>query len=400
MGILKLAGNLLAGTAKLAGKATLLTAKVTAKGVTATGKVIYEHREEIGNVAAKTAKVAGTTAAVIGYGGYKAGKWATVKIAEHRHEIGGAVHGAASGVGGALFDASGHAFAGEKNLRPLIERLASQSAEYRDKVGSLYRRMEHIPPRMKRRDVVLDSTFVAGETLANYSTLAADVPADVERAFQLAYPGLAAKTDFAETVRRMDDADELQGLASGVKGKLFEIQYVEYLNDGHLPAGYTAALAKSATQTGWDIQILGPDGHLKEVIQAKATDSANYVQEALERYTHIDVVTTSEVHSQLVMQGFSEQVIDSGISESALQQMVEGAADGAAIHFTWMPSALSLALIAFSTYSQEGLNAYEKSRNFGKGSASHIWHTWLEERWQWQPTLGGSALLAGWELDS
>lgn len=37
--------------------------------------------------------------------------------------------------------------------------------------------------------------------------------------------------------------------------------------------------------------------------------------------------------------------------------MVEGASDAAAIHFLWMPSALSIALIAFSAYSKEGLDA-------------------------------------------
>jgi hypothetical protein len=167
--------------------------------------------------------------------------------------------------------------------------------------------------------------------------------------------------------------DELQGFASGVKGKLFELEYVDYLNDGHLPPGYTAELATSATQPGWDIQVLGPDGHTAQVIQAKATESVEYVKEALERYPNIDVVTTSEVHGHLVMQGFADHVIDGGISEATLQATVDAATDAASVHMHWMPSTITLALIAFSSYSKEGLDAYEKSRNFGeRASKSYL----------------------------
>ena len=47
---------------------------------------------------------------------------------------------------------------------------------------------------------------------------------------------------------------------------------------------------------------------------------------------------------------------------------VDGALDGATITMHWMPSAVSLALIAFSAYNEEGLSAYEKSRQFGERS--------------------------------
>lgn len=364
--MLKFLGKLAWGTTKLAAKATIMTGSLAVKGTAATAKVAYDNRAGIGKVALKTASALGTTAAVVGYGGYKAAEWGVKKVVDHRREIGGAVYGAASGTGAAIADASGHVFAREERLKPLVERLAAQSAEYRERVAALYRRLEKIPPRVSKRDAYLDTLAVGGETLAAYAALAVAVPENVERAYQLAYPGLAANADFAETVRRMSSPDELQGLASGVKGKLFEIEYADYLNAGNLPAGYQAELATSATQPGWDIQILGPDGHMKDVIQLKATDSVDYVREALERYPHIDVVTTSEVQGQLLMQGLSEQVTDSGISDSALQQVVSDASDGAIPQFDWMPSALTFALLAFTAYSQEGLDAYEKSRNFGE----------------------------------
>ncbi|PIQ13771.1 MAG: hypothetical protein CO125_11440 [Hydrogenophilales bacterium CG_4_9_14_3_um_filter_59_35] len=366
MGLLKFTGKILLGTAYLTGKTAVATGKLAAKGTFITAKAVYNHREGIGQVVGKTAKVAGTAAAIVGYGGYKAAEWGVKKVVDHRHEIGGAVYGAASGTSAAIADASGHVFAREDRIKPLVERLAEQSAEYRECVSVLYRRLENIPPRVSKRDVYLDTLTVGGETLASYAAFAVAVPEDVERAYQLAYPGLAANADFAETVRRMSSPDELQGLASGVKGKLFEIEYADYLNAGNLPTGYQAELATSATQPGWDIQILGPDGHMKDVIQLKATDSIDYVREALDRYPHIDVVTTSEVQGQLLMRGLSEHVTNSGISDSALQQVISDTTDGAALQFDWMPSALSLALIAFTAYSKDGLDAYEKSRNFGE----------------------------------
>jgi hypothetical protein len=363
--MMKFLGKLAWGTTKLATKATVLTGTLAVKGATATAKVAYDNRAGIGKVALKTANILGTTAAVVGYGGYKATEWGVKKVVDHRREIGGAVYGAASGTSNAIADASGHVFAREDRINPLIERLAAQSAEYRERISVLYRRLEKIPPRVSKHDVYLDTLTVGGETLGSYAASAVAVPEDVERAYQLAYPGLADNADFAETVRRMD-TNELQGLAAGVKGKLFEIEYADYLNAGNLPAGYHAELATSATQPGWDIQILGPDGHMKDVIQLKATDSVDYVREALDRYPHIDVVTTSEVQGQLLMQGLSDHVSDSGITDLALQQTVSNAADGAALQFDWMPSALTFALIAFTAYSQEGLDAYEKSRNFGE----------------------------------
>lgn len=364
--MLKFLGKLAWGTTKLAAKATIMTGSLAIKGTAATAKVAYDNRAGIGKVALKTASALGTTAAVVGYGGYKAAEWGVKKVVDHRREIGGAVYGAASGTGAAIADASGHVFAREERLKPLVERLAAQSAEYRERVAALYRRLEKITPRVSKRDAYLDTLAVGGETLAAYAAFAVAVPENVERAYQLAYPGLAANADFSETVRRMSSPDELQGLASGVKGKLFEIEYADYLNAGNLPAGYQAELATSATQPGWDIQILGPDGHMKDLIQLKATDSVDYVREALERYPHIDVVSTSEVQGQLLMQGLSEHVTDSGISDSALQQVVSDASDGATPQFDWMPSALTFALLAFTAYSQEGLDAYEKSRNFGE----------------------------------
>ena len=61
-----------------------------------------------------------------------------------------------------------------------------------------------------------------------------------------------------------------------------ECNYTIKQNSGHK--------AESATQPGWDIAIKGSNGKIASVLQAKATESVSYVQDALEKYPSIDVV--------------------------------------------------------------------------------------------------------------
>lgn len=147
------------------------------------------------------------------------------------------------------------------------------------------------------------------------------------------------------------------------------MQYVNYLNKGHLPIGYTAVLANKATQPGWDFQIKGPDGQVIQQIQLKATDSVDYVKHALERYPGIDVVSTSEVHSHLVMQGFGRHVADGHITDAALTAVVTDATDHVGVHMHFAPSIIAMALIAYSSYSQEDLTQYQKGHQFGERAA-------------------------------
>lgn len=367
MGFWKTVRRAAVGAAKVSGKGALGAAKIAGKGVVAVSTTAYQHRAQIGKATTAVAKGAATTVGVAGYAAYQAGKWVTEQVVGHRREIGGVVVGAAKGVVDNTADAAAHVYARESATKPLIERIQAQSQEYREQLRRIYGRIDLTSPSVMPRDILMDSLVVGGNTLASYSEHFVQVPPAVQQAYELAYPNLAIDHSFIQQVRLLDNS-QLPGFVSGLKGKLFEIEYADYLNDGHLPTGYHAALATSATQPGWDISITGPDGHLKDVIQAKATESVHYVKDALDRYPHIDVVTTDEVHSQLVMQGFSEHVIESGITEDALHGVVQGATDSAALHFSWAPSAVSLALIAFSAYSKDELDAYEKSKNFGERS--------------------------------
>lgn len=225
--------------------------------------------------------------------------------------------------------------------------------------------------RRRRKDELLDLLVVGGVTLSQVLRDPANVPENVQQAFALAYPGLAQTETFSDAVARMS-SDELLGLVSGVKGKLFELELVDHLNSGGLPNGYHAEIAGSATQPGWDIRVLDEHGQVSELLQAKATESAQYVQEALQRYPDIDVTTTTEVHAQLTALGLAENVHGSGISEAALQAKVEAAAahsDAAFDASDLVPSSIGLAVIALSVFMKKDASLREKGEHFGQRSA-------------------------------
>lgn len=121
----------------------------------------------------------------------------------------------------------------------------------------------------------------------------------LEQAIQLQFPGL--------TIDQLASysTEQMAGIISGVKGKYFELEVVDALNSGdavgdiQLEPGQIAKLAESATQTGWDVQILNDSGLVDSAIQVKATDSLGYVREALADSPGIEFVTTSEISQAL-----------------------------------------------------------------------------------------------------
>ena len=203
-----------------------------------------------------------------------------------------------------------------------------------------------------------DTLFVGGESLA-VLLAAGHIPQGVIEAYEAAYPQMSQTITFEDKVRSLDEAS-LPGFLSAVKGKLFEQQYVDYLNGGNLPDGFEATLATSATQPGWDISVEGPDPELASVIQAKATDSVSYVVSGMQQNPAIDVVTTEEVYSHLVLSGVSEGIVNSGIANADLVASLEAAADATDIGFDFLPPWFTLAFIAFTSYKAESLSIYQR----------------------------------------
>lgn len=116
-------------------------------------------------------------------------------------------------------------------------------------------------------------------------------------------------------------AEELAGAINGWKGKLFEVEVAERLNNGEwvgdlrLEPGQKVEPATSPTQPGWDLQIINDDGSPVDMLQLKATESVSYVHQALARYPDTPILTTEEVASQI---GDHAMIFDSGISNDEL----------------------------------------------------------------------------------
>lgn len=279
--------------------------------------------------------------------------------------VGGAVRAAAEVTSNAV-DAAVLPASSIEDMRAELRSLGKMEIE---RSGKLQRAIQSAKSS-RSKEALLDLLVVGGITLAQAARNPTGVPDEVEKAFKLAYPGLAQSESFSEAVNRMS-GDQLVGLASGVKGKLFEFELVDHLNHGGLPDGFHAALAQSTTQPGWDIRVLDDHGHISEVLQAKATDSVQYVKEALAHYPGIDVTTTTEVHGQLVALGLGQDIHNSGISEALLQAKVDAAMHGGSAFDAsnlW-PSFVGLAVIALSVFMNKEATLREKGAKFGSRSA-------------------------------
>lgn len=357
------------GAVSLTGKAVQVTGKA-AKGAADLGaKVAYEYAATSTGALGKSVGVAAGLAAE-GVGLVGRGVDAVGGLVDRSGGVvGDAVGGVAAGtvsLASEALDSIAIQRSELDGMRAEIRRLGLREQEHSARLEAKIRDAK----AARRKSELLDLYVIGGVSLVEMVRAPSRVPEEVERAFELAYPGLAAKESFSEAVARMSP-EQLPGLVSGVKGKLFELEFVDYLNDGNLPEGMTASLAQSATQGGWDIQILDRNGEVAELLQAKATESVAYVQQALERYPGIDVVTTQEVYAQLTALGLAERVQDSGISEAVLEQMVSGAAGVASTGVDFsdvLPSALGLAVVGLSVFMDKSLTAGERAAMFGERS--------------------------------
>jgi hypothetical protein len=322
-------------------------------GVAWTARTLWTHRREIAAGARQVGQVAVAA-------GDLAGR-ALRPVIENRREIGqvalGACHGGATAVA--------HAAAPFTTRRRIERECAAVRRQVNAYKRLTDRRFQVLAKARAKRETLLDALLVGGHSLASYGSSVA-VPAQIRRAYELAYPNLAASHGFTEQVRSLN-ADQLTGFAAGVKGKLFELKLLEQMNGGGLPEGYQAALAKSASQPGYDLMVFGPDGKVSEVLQAKAADSVSYVQQALERYPHIDVISTQEVASHMALLGLGERVTDSGIPDAALEELVSTSIESQALQMHYMPSLLVLGLIAYTTF-KGGRSLHEQGRVFGERS--------------------------------
>lgn len=152
---------------------------------------------------------------------------------------------------------------------------------------------------------------------------------EMQEAFDISFPKLQIE-DLSNYTN-----NQLTGIISNWKGKLFEIEVRDRLNDGEivgdlsLADGQYATIAKDATQPGWDLQILNEDGTIAELLQLKATNSLSYINSAFEKYPEIDIMSTSEIadlNESLINSDISIEDLNSAI-ETPMQPLFEGFGD-------------------------------------------------------------------------
>ncbi len=277
------------------------------------------------------------------------------------HIVGGLVSGLAGIASGTLDAVAPH----DEEMNALWAEARTQALTY-ELEGRAFGEALRGAAKKGDKDRLFDLLTVGGISVAGLLE-ARTLPAELERAYALAYPALAQEKSLFDVLWNAQPG-ELTGVLAGIKGKLFELKLVDQLNEA-LPAGAHAELAKSATQAGWDIVVRGPHGEVLELLQAKATESADYVAQALQRYPDIDVLTTSEVHSELFLRGLAEHAHDSGVSLDQLNSTVLDATTHAQ---TLTPSAntqlLGLAVIGLFTFSRKG-DLKELCGQFGEKAA-------------------------------
>ncbi|WP_153145124.1 hypothetical protein [Dechloromonas sp. H13] len=173
-----------------------------------------------------------------------------------------------------------------------------------------------------RRTSILDAAAIAlaFDAIMSQDTFdVSEVTPEMASAWELAYPNVPIESLAGRST------EGLAGAISGWKGKLFEVEVEQRLNAGewvgdlHLEAGQRAQIAASATQPGWDIQIIDENGAVANAIQLKATESVSYVHEALDRYPDTPILATHEVASKLADH---PSIMDSGIHNDALTSSV------------------------------------------------------------------------------
>ena len=286
--------------------------------------------------------------------------------------IGGTVVSVVSTTAGLIGDTRALLYT-DKDFARLYTMMKGQAVEYADlrkKVSPI------IEKKQVHREVLLDSLGIGLRGILGH-VIGWQVPEELQRAYSLACPDLASQDSIQHAIQSMS-TDQLNGFANLLKGKLFEIRYMEYLNNGHLPEGFHAEMASSANQAGWDIAILNEHGQVDEVLQLKATESASYISHALERYPYVDVVTTEEVYSHATMSDMADHLINSGISNEDLtdfvQEQILNAQEDVSSDF--FPSIIPYAIIAFSVAMDDKKTDYQKGKDFGRRSTlSYVCHS-------------------------
>ena len=248
-----------------------------------------------------------------------------------------------------------YAVRGNSKKNKLIAELKNQNIKFQ------YNRL-----KFKKDYPYADACILSGLTASEMYLKG--IPPQVLEAYQLAFPDLSNSNSFLEVWGSFDDYESRLGFVNAVKGKLFELQYLNYLND-NLEPGYVASLASSVNQSGWDIKITGPNSETAELLQLKATTSINYVKEAIERYPNIDVITLSDLQGQLSSVTASSELTASTISNQELLNQIADATDSASYWYPAVPL-IGVGYVVFSSYLEKDISDFLRHQKIAKRTSN------------------------------
>ena len=205
---------------------------------------------------------------------------------------------------------------------------------------------------------LLDAAASVVAVFGSYQTDRVNIDAvspSMQEAFDLAFPGPDMTLEKLYDPTQADyDPTRLQGYVSSWKGKYFEVELRDRLNNGewvgdlHLNSGQYATLASDLSQPGWDLAILNDDGTVDTILQAKATESLSLIREALERYPDIEIVATHEVAEDLTDQVINSEISNEGLERDILAPMKDLLAEPIKSVLEWFSPLVPVLIIGFS----------------------------------------------------
>tara|TARA_B100002051_G_scaffold181513_1_gene171889 strand:- start:237 stop:1382 length:1146 start_codon:yes stop_codon:yes gene_type:complete len=238
----------------------------------------------------------------------------------------------------------GNSIFGDSRIKKLEDKLNRQSITFNKEIQ-----------KHKSQYPYFDSYIVSGLSIPQMINSGIADP-DLELAYQYQFPHKANQMSLTEAWQGFDSGEQLLGFNNALKGKLFEIKYLDHISET-LEPGYTAKLADSPTQKGFDIEIYNPLGEIDQQLQLKASTSASYVKKALEQYPEIDVVTLEDFEGQILLANQSSRIIGSSISNDDLISSMEGSVLSG---LEYLPL-LGLSWIIFSEYTKKEASEFQKT---------------------------------------
>ena len=179
---------------------------------------------------------------------------------------------------------------------------------------------------------LLELAAIAAEGVQNFWDLGLEPEADpqVWEAFKLQYPDETIDSLRESIASSTDPEGTIDGWERGIRGKYFEVLVRDELNAGEsvgdikLGPGEEAVLAQSATEKGWDINIVDEEGSSIRKVSLKAVKDFDGVEDALEEYPQYPVMTTADHESEAIA---NDMVSTTEHNREDLSQMVKGQID-------------------------------------------------------------------------